>query len=131
MYCATATGKIVKVGEKDVDHIACSFGGDELRAPIGAQVTNYLLRIHADEECDWGNGVLGSCTIFARTASFRKLFFDEHFRRGSEIDFAIRAGKKGFHFISSTAPVIVMYKTIKKHKSSKIDRDYWIKIFES
>jgi glycosyltransferase involved in cell wall biosynthesis len=119
---------IVKVNETKIDHIAKSIGGTPTE-PFGNSVANYFLRINKDQKYEWGDGILGSCTILGRTENFKKFYFDENFKRAAEIDFAIRASLDGYHFISVTTPIIKMQKTLSSYKSPKIDYINWRKVY--
>ena len=64
-------------------------------APSGAMVADYVLGLVKDDgrHC-WG--MLGSCTLMARTEALRALGgFDGRFRRCAERDLAVRAALKG------------------------------------
>lgn len=119
---------IVKVSETKIDHIAKSIGGISTE-PNGNSVADYFLRINKNKKFDWGDGILGSCTVFGRTENFKEFYFDENFKRAAEIDFAIRASLSGYHFISVTTPIINMQKTLSSYKSPKIDYINWRKVY--
>jgi glycosyltransferase involved in cell wall biosynthesis len=87
-------------------------------APSGPMVADYVLGLLKDDgqHC-WG--MLGSCTLMARTEAFRALGgFDGRFRRCAERDLAIRAALKGAHFISVDAPLVTQYLTLSADKGS-------------
>jgi glycosyltransferase involved in cell wall biosynthesis len=87
-------------------------------APSGAMVADYVLGLVKDDgrHC-WG--MLGSCTLMARTEAFRALGgFDGRFRRCAERDLAVRAALKGAHFISVDAPLVTQYLTLSTDKGS-------------
>lgn len=78
-------------------------------APSGPMVADYVLGLVKDDgrHC-WG--MLGSCTLMARTEALRALgSFDGRFRRCAELDLGIRAAVEGAHFISVDAPLIIQY----------------------
>ena len=66
--------------------------------------------------------MFGSCTIFTKTSYIKNLNgFDECFKRGAELDFAIRGAMKGYHFISVNKSLITQYLTFGGHKTLKKD----------
>ena len=121
---------IIKVGENKIDHIAKSIGGKSPE-PWGPFVANYFLKIsNIKNSFDWGDGVLGSCTLMSRKSNFiLNDGFDKNFRRGAEIDFAVRASFRNFHFISCDTPLVTMKKTESLDKSIDIDYQSWKNIF--
>lgn len=120
---------VIKVGDQEIDHVARSIGGNPAE-PYGTAVADYFLRIKMNKKFDWGDGVLGSCTLLSRTDNFKNILFDESFKRAAEIDFAIRASFEDFHFISVNTPIITMQKTIASYKSPEIDYENWFKVYQ-
>ena len=60
--------------------------------------------------------------MFTKTSYIKNLNgFDEDFKRGAELDFAIRAAMKGYHFISVNEPLVTQYLTFGEHKTLKKD----------
>ena len=89
--------------------------------PYGKIVANYILNVKkkSDKFC-WG--MFGSCTMFSKTSYIKNLnVFDEYFKRGAELDFAIRGAMKGYHFISVNKSLITQYLTFGGHKTLKKD----------
>ena len=119
---------IKKVNESKIDHIAESIGGKSVE-PFGHSVADYFLRVKKDQRFDWGHGILGSCTLLARTENFKEFYFDENLKRAAEIDFAVRAAFNNYHFISVATPIITMQKTLASYKSTDIDYINWKKIY--
>jgi glycosyltransferase involved in cell wall biosynthesis len=85
--------------------------GRQPPAPSGPIVADYVLGLMKDDgRHSWG--MLGSCTLMARTQAFRPLGgFDGRFRRCAELDLAVRAALRGAHFISVDAPLVTQYLT--------------------
>src|SRR4029079_8699943 len=77
--------------------------------PSGPMVAGYVLGLVNDDGRDcWG--MLGSCTLMARTEAFRALGgFAVRFSPCAEVDLAVRAALKGAHFISVDAPLIIQH----------------------
>ena len=95
--------------------------GRESPEPHGNIVANYILNVRGklDKFC-WG--LFGSCTMFSKTSYIKDLNgFDENFKRGAELDFAIRGAIKGYHFISVNKSLITQYLTFGEHKTLKKD----------
>jgi glycosyltransferase involved in cell wall biosynthesis len=93
-------------------------------APAGSMVADYVLGLVKDDgrHC-WG--MLGSCTLMARTEALRALGgFDARFRRCAELDLAVRAALKGAHFISVDAPLVTQYLTPTADKGGNTDLRY-------
>ena len=89
--------------------------------PYGKIVADFILKVKkkSDRFC-WGT--FGSCTIFTKTLYIKNLNgFDEDFKRGAELDFAIRGAMKGYHFISVNESLITQYLTLGDHKTLKKD----------
>ena len=86
--------------------------------PSGSIVADYVLGVLRDDgKHSWG--MLGSCTLMARTDAFRTFGgFDGRFRRRAELDLAVRAAFAGAHFISVDAPLVTQYLTPTADKAS-------------
>jgi glycosyltransferase involved in cell wall biosynthesis len=93
-------------------------------APSGPMVADYVLGLIKDDgRHSWG--MLGSCTLMARTEAFRALGgFDDRFRRCAELDLAVRAALNGAHFISVDAPLVTQYLTPSADKAGNADLRY-------
>jgi glycosyltransferase involved in cell wall biosynthesis len=98
--------------------------GRQPPAPSGPIVADYVLGLVKDDgrHC-WG--MLGSCTLMARTQALRELGdFDVRFRRCAELDLAVRAALEGSHFISVDAPLVTQYLTPTADKAGDADLRY-------
>jgi glycosyltransferase involved in cell wall biosynthesis len=86
--------------------------------PSGSIAADYVLGVLRDDgKHSWG--MLGSCTLMARTDAFRALGgFDGRFRRRAELDLAVCAAFAGAHFISVDAPLVTQYLTPTADKAS-------------
>jgi len=94
--------------------------------PHGKIVADYILNIKdkSDKFC-WG--MFGSCTLFTKTNNLKNLKgLDVKFSRSAELDLAVRAAKKGFHFISSNEKLIKQNLTFGTHKT--IEKDFQARI---
>jgi glycosyltransferase involved in cell wall biosynthesis len=92
--------------------------------PSGPVVADHVLGLLKDDgrHC-WG--MFGSCTLMARTETFRGFGgFDPRFRRCAELDFAIRAALDGAHFISVDAPLVTQYLTLSADKAGDAELRY-------
>jgi glycosyltransferase involved in cell wall biosynthesis len=92
--------------------------------PSGSVVADYILGLtRGDQLSGWG--MVGTCTMMARTKLFHKFNgFDRQFRRGAELDFAVRAAFGGAHFISVDDPLITQYLTARQEKAGDADLRY-------
>jgi glycosyltransferase involved in cell wall biosynthesis len=98
--------------------------------PNGPVVADYLLGLIKDDgrHC-WG--MFGSCTLMARTETFRLVGgFDHRFRRCAELDLAVRASLQGAHFISVDAPLVTQYLTPTADKAVDADLRYRLLLLE-
>jgi glycosyltransferase involved in cell wall biosynthesis len=98
--------------------------------PSGPVVAEYVFGLIKDDErhC-WG--VFGSCTLMARTETFRRFGgFDHRFRRCAELDLAVRAALQGAHFISVDAPLVRQFLTPSIDKAGKTDLRYRLLLLE-
>ena len=86
--------------------------------PSGFIAADYVLGVLGEDgKHSWG--MLGSCTLMARTDAFRALGgFDGRFRRRAELDLAVRAAFAGAHFISVDAQLVTQYLTPTADKAS-------------
>jgi glycosyltransferase involved in cell wall biosynthesis len=98
--------------------------GRRAPAPSGPMVADYVLGLVKDDgEHSWG--MLGSCTLMARTERIRALGgFDSRFRRCAEMDLAVRGAFSGAHFISVDAPLVRQYLTPSVDKAGNADLQY-------
>jgi GT2 family glycosyltransferase len=98
--------------------------------PNGPVVADYLLGLIKDDgrHC-WG--MFGSCTLMARTETFRGFRgFDHRFRRCAELDLVVRASLQGAHFISVDAPLVTQYLTPTADKAGDADLRYRLLLLE-
>ena len=93
-------------------------------APSGPIVADYVLGLLRDDgRHSWG--MLGSCTLMARTQALHDLDgFDIQFRRCAELDLAIRAAHEGAHFISVDMSLVTQYLTPTADKAGDADLRY-------
>jgi glycosyltransferase involved in cell wall biosynthesis len=99
-------------------------------SPSGTIVADYILGLFKDDgHHSWG--MLGSCTLMARTQALRDLGgFDDRFRRCAELDLAVRAALEGAHFVSVDEPLITQYLTPRAHKAGDADLRYRVLLVE-
>lgn len=92
--------------------------------PSGSIAADYVLGVLRDDgEHSWG--MLGSCTLMARTETLRALGgFDGRFRRRAELDLAVRAAFAGTHFVSVDAPLVTQYLTPTPDKAGEAPLRY-------
>ena len=84
---------------------------------VGEEMSDFLLFNKKYKGCFYGNGT-PTCSLMARKDLFYKVgFFDTNLSRQEDIDFAIRLGFKGGHFIGIPDKVINQYFTIGKDKT--------------
>jgi glycosyltransferase involved in cell wall biosynthesis len=128
VFCYT-NRDVVQAGEQRPTSLRLGIGRRP-PAPLGPMVADYVLGLVKDdgEHC-WG--MLGSCTLMARTARIRALGgFDCKFRRCAELDLAVRAAFRGAHFISVDAPLVRQYLTPSVDKAGDTDLRYRLLILQ-
>jgi glycosyltransferase involved in cell wall biosynthesis len=98
--------------------------------PSGSIAADYVLGVLGDDgKHSWG--MLGSCTLMARTEAFRALGgFDGRFRRRAELDLAVRAAFAGAHFISVDALLVTQYLTPTADKAGDAQLRYRLLLVE-
>ena len=98
--------------------------------PSGSIAADYVLGVLRDDgEHSWG--MLGSCTLMARTEALRVFGgFDGKFRRRAELDLAVRAAFAGAHFISVDAPLVTQYLTPTADKGGDAQLRYRLLLVE-
>jgi glycosyltransferase involved in cell wall biosynthesis len=98
--------------------------------PSGSIVADYVLGLVKDDDThSWG--MLGTCTLMARTETIRALGgFDGRFRRRAELDLAVRAAFAGAHFISVDAPLVAQYLTPTADKAGDVRLRYRLLLVE-
>lgn len=104
--------------------------GSDGPSPVGDTMADYLLFHKRDPAFFYGAGT-PSCSLMARTLLFRKLGgFDPALRRQEDVDFAIRLGLMGGHFIGIPEPVLTQYATGGDEKSAQVEFESFIRILE-
>jgi glycosyltransferase involved in cell wall biosynthesis len=98
--------------------------------PSGPMAADYVLGVLRDgREHSWG--MLGSCTLMARTEALRALGgFDARFRRRAELDLAVRGAFEGAHFISVDAPLVTQHLTPTPDKAGDAPLRYRLLLVE-
>jgi glycosyltransferase involved in cell wall biosynthesis len=97
--------------------------------PTGLIAADYVLGLLKDDEHSWG--MLGTGTLMARTETIRALHgFDGRFRRGAELDLAVRGAFAGAHFISVDAPLVTQYLTPTPDKAGDTQLRYRLLLLE-
>jgi glycosyltransferase involved in cell wall biosynthesis len=92
--------------------------GSESLGPIGLEVVDYLLFNSRRFGRHYGAGV-PSNSLMARSATFKLVGgFDTSFRRVEDVDFAIRVGMLGGHFIGCKDKLVSQYATYSPEKSA-------------
>lgn len=116
---------VINISRFEPDFIKFAIGRKKPE-PNGIMVAQYIFGLinKKDKYC-WGT--FGSCTLMGRVKYFKKIKgFDESFKRGTELDFSVRASIDGAHFISVNESLITQYissrpyKTIEKDLSSRM-----------
>jgi len=104
--------------------------GRKENEPHGKIVADFIFGIYFPEKNkNWG--VFGSCTMFIKKSTIKKIgYFDRFFRREAEHDFAIRASFKNFHFIAVDEPLVIQYKTKSQYKSKKNALKYSLSLIQ-
>ena len=97
---------------------------------IGKEMSDYLLFNKKSKNLIYGSGT-PTCSLMARKEVFKKVGdFDPNLSRQEDIDFAIRLGFMGGHFIGIGQKVIKQYVTKSDQKSPKIEFYNSIKIIK-
>lgn len=110
------------------DHTAFAIGRKPTE-PHGPMVADYILLDIGQPQYCWG--MFGSCTLMARLEDLKQVMpFDSSFRRGAELDMAIRASFAGAHFIACDEPLVKQHKTYTSDKSNKIIRYHMMQLRE-
>ena len=104
-------------------------GSDGL-PPIGTVMADYLLFNKRTPGVFYGAGTPTS-SLMARTKIFRDLGgFDAALRRQEDVDFAIRLGFQGAHFIGIPEAVLDQYATTGTEKSALNEFESFLKLLE-
>ena len=98
--------------------------------PEGLIMVNYLLFNKRQANIFYGAGT-PTCSLMARADVFRNLEgFDPLMRRQEDVDFAVRLGFKGGHFIGISQPVLNQYATIGNEKSALIEFESTLRLLD-
>ena len=88
---------------------------------MGEIMSDFLLFNKKYSSYNYGNGT-PTCSLMARKDVFLEVgLFDKRLSRQEDIDFAIRLGFKGGHFIGVPEKVIFQYSTSRPNKSIEIE----------
>lgn len=86
--------------------------GTRGRPPTGSEIVDYLLLNERKSGVDYGAGT-PACALMARTATFREVGgFDPALRRVWDVDFSIRLGFRGAHFIGCKERLYLQHATV-------------------
>jgi glycosyltransferase involved in cell wall biosynthesis len=104
--------------------------GSTHRVPAGHEVVDYLLFNGRVPGVFYGAGT-PACALMARTETMRAAGgFDPAFRRVEDVDFAVRLGLLGGHFIGCPEPLYTQYATRAPDKSARRNYDAEIQLLE-
>jgi glycosyltransferase involved in cell wall biosynthesis len=104
--------------------------GSQPRVPVGVEVVDYLLYNRRVSGVFYGAGT-PACALMASTETFRSAGgFDPRFRRVEDVDFAVRLGLAGGHFIGCPEPLYTQYATVAPDKSARRNYDAEIQLLE-
>jgi glycosyltransferase involved in cell wall biosynthesis len=98
--------------------------------PIGTEMADYLLYYKRLPSVFYGGGT-PTCSLMARTSVFRDLKgFDTSMRRQEDVDFAIRLGLQGCHFIGIPESVLTQYATPGHEKSALVEFESFLQLLD-
>lgn len=104
--------------------------GSRNNSVIGKDMSDFLLFNRKRKDLFFGSGT-PTCSLMARREVFLEVGnFDINLKRQEDIDFAIRLGFLGGHFIGINNNVLVQYFTESPNKSPIIELDNSLKILE-
>lgn len=104
--------------------------GSESRAPVGAEMIDYLLFNKRLPNIFYGAGV-PACALMARTSVFYEVGkFDTTMQRQEDVDFAVRLGLHDGHFIGVSECALTQYVTNGDYKSSLVEYQSFIKLLD-
>tara|TARA_R110002072_G_scaffold221809_1_gene378861 strand:- start:483 stop:1454 length:972 start_codon:yes stop_codon:yes gene_type:complete len=104
--------------------------GSQNIPPKGYEIADYLLFYGKKKNVFYGAGV-PTCALMARKETFIEIGgFDKNFRRVEDVDFAIRLGLAGGHFIGCTEHLYIQYSTQAQDKSPEKNLENEIQLAE-
>jgi glycosyltransferase involved in cell wall biosynthesis len=104
--------------------------GSKRRVPAGQEVVDYLLFNDRVRGVFYGAGT-PACSLMASTETMRAAGgFDPAFRRVEDVDFAVRLGLMGGHFIGCPERLYTQYATQAPDKSARRNYDAEIQLLE-
>lgn len=104
--------------------------GSRPRPPVGLEVVDYLLCARRHDGVFYGAGT-PTCSLMARTDVFRRVGgFDPAMRRQEDVDFAVRLGFLGGHFIGIADPVLTQYATGGSDKGAAQEHESFLRLLE-
>jgi glycosyltransferase involved in cell wall biosynthesis len=104
--------------------------GSAPRAPVGEEAVDYLLFNGRRRGVFYGAGT-PACAMMASTESMRAAGgFDPAFRRVEDVDFAVRMGLLGGHFIGCAERLFTQYATRAADKSARRNYEAEIQLLE-
>ncbi|MDU8945524.1 glycosyltransferase family 2 protein [Ovoidimarina sediminis] len=90
--------------------------------PRGEDAVNFQLGNVARPGFTWGT--IGTCTFFARKSAMEYVGpFETRVRRAEDIDFVVRAGLMGAHFVAVDQPLITQYLVARSYKAGQVELD--------
>lgn len=104
--------------------------GSRPRVPVGTEMVDFLLSARRKPGIFYGGGT-PTCSLMARTAVFHKVGpFDATLRRQEDVDFAVRLGFLGGHFIGIEEPVLTQYFSHGNEKSAEHEHCSFLRLLE-
>jgi len=100
------------------------------RVPVGAEAVDYLLFNGRTRGVFYGGGT-PACALMASTETMRAVGgFDPAFRRVEDVDFAVRLGLVGGHFVGCPERLYTQHATQAPDKSARRNYDAEIQLLE-
>ena len=104
--------------------------GSAPRVPVGTQAVDYLLFNGRAKGVFYGSGT-PACALMASTETMRAVGgFDPAFRRVEDVDFAVRLGLAGGHFVGCPEKLYTQQATQAPDKSARRNYDAEIQLLE-
>ncbi len=98
--------------------------------PVGLAMVDYLLFNKRQTNIFYGAGA-PTCSLMARRNVFRNLGgFDVLMRRQEDVDFAVRLGFQGGHFIGIAESVLNQYATVSNEKTALIEFESTLRLLD-